>query len=114
MEQRFRRITIADQGIRKKPGLLFDGEGFDLSWDAIEGWATVGAFLVRSSDQRIAQPFAQFLELHYKNGLHTVGGSDVGKGNFDRLVQLVRERLPGKQVNSFIEQMQEMRRRQNP
>lgn len=111
MEQRFRRITVTDRGIQKKAGWFFDRCSFDLPWDRIEGWAIVGAYLVRSSDQRVVRPIGQLLELHYEGGrLHCIGHSDTGKGNFDRVVQIVQEQLPNKRAKSFIEEAQEGRR----
>ncbi|HSZ54526.1 MAG TPA: hypothetical protein VK797_02620 [Tepidisphaeraceae bacterium] len=113
MEQRFRRITVTDQGIQKKAGWFLDRYSFDLSWDRVEGRAIVGAYLVRSSDQQVVRQFAQFLELHYEGGrLHSISHSDTGKRNFDRVVQMVQERLPGKRAKSFIEEAQERRRQQ--
>jgi len=94
----FGRIVVDERGIRQRPFLLFFGPRFDVPWSEVTGWAVADG---EYRSAAVGGVTVRVLELHTRGGLRTVQrvGTDP---DFPRLVEAVRQRLPGRQTASVL------------
>jgi hypothetical protein len=105
LPQKFGRISVDDTGITK--GWRLFNKGFSVAWDEIEGWATTDVILFNMRTGR-EEVFESVLELHCRTRLEHITSKETD-GRFYRLVDVMRSRLPEKQVESSLEKMQKLR-----
>ena len=59
----FRRVTVSQRGIRKKPNWL-SNDGFDLAWESITGWSPVDVILrSRRTESRSEEIVGEMIRL---------------------------------------------------
>jgi hypothetical protein len=86
------RVTLDDDGVRRRKLFGLFGSPFDLPWSAIRGWA-VGADVIHSRGAPKGQVMQWVVELDHPHGTEVVRVSPTEEA-FEQLVAVIAERVP--------------------
>lgn len=89
-------VSVTDQTISY--------DKFSLAWSAITGYA-IAVPVLRNQSTGEEQIIGRVLELHSAGGVQTVPDMQGSAAWFDALVQTVKERIPGREVESVLRRM---------